>query len=50
MPHDEESTDLVVYADLETIGQVADDYASQETFAEYRRAAQPTPCAASMTT
>ncbi len=41
MSENEHSTDLVVYADLETLGQVADDYASQETFSDYqaRRAA-----------
>jgi site-specific recombinase XerC len=36
MPFQEESTDLVVYADLETIGQVADDYAAHETFGDYQ--------------
>jgi integrase len=36
MSDNEHRTDLVVYADLETLGQVADDYASQETFSEYQ--------------
>src|SRR5712692_5284140 len=31
-----ETTDLVIYADLEAIGQVADAYAAQETFGEYQ--------------
>ena len=36
MLDNEQSTDLVVYADLETLGQVADEYAAHETFGEYQ--------------
>src|SRR5260370_31066277 len=39
MPLQEDSaqtTDLVIYSDLETIGQVADEYAAHETFEEYQ--------------
>ena len=32
----EQRTDQVIYSDLETIGQVADDYASQDTFSDYQ--------------
>jgi hypothetical protein len=31
-----ETTDLVIYSDLEAIGQVAGEYAAQETFGEYQ--------------